>query len=395
MWALRVQQKEAVFYLASYPAGDLLRRVMFERRVLPEAEQPAGARKATQEPDEAQQFISTVVGSKAGFQRPLVRRKIREIQSFIELASIQPPIPATVLLYTPEKLRFDAQPGSSAGNLGEPREPFTIVDGQHRLAGLKLYLDKHPEDAHRVYVPLSIFDKRAEDFAAEMFVIVNSTHSKIARSLLIDLMETVTMATREQRVAARVLRKLYEEARSPLRYRINRLGGRSGKDKWILQAQLYNEMLRILDRPPRDPVRRFVLDSLGLAKLGERPHAESELIEKVADRVFMLVADWYKASARAFGEAWGNPKYAINRPDTLQALARVLGDQLVPGGLGPRWIDEGAGVFDRALARGWSDESLREDLRMAGFYERFAAKGTPERIRLLHRRLAERLPRPA
>lgn len=228
-----------------------------------------------------------------------------------------------------------------------------------------------------------------------MFVIVNSTHSKIARSLLIDLMETVTTATREQRVAARVSRKLYEEARSPLQYRINRLGGRSGRDKWILQAQIYNELLRILERPARDHAHRFVHETLGVAKLGERPHAESDRLEKVADRVFSLLADWYRAAAKAFGDAWGNPKYMITRPFTLQAITRVLGDQLGTDGLAARHLAADGSLFDRTLGRAWNDDNLRQDFRVSGFYERFAAKGTTERIRIIHRRLGERVGKPA
>ena len=37
---------------------------------------------------------------------------------------------------------------------------------------------------------------------------------------------------------------LYSEGDSPLRYRINRLGGRSKQEKWILQAELFNEIHR-------------------------------------------------------------------------------------------------------------------------------------------------------
>ena len=89
-----------------------------------------------------------------------------------------------------------------------------------------------------------IFDGRSEDFATEMFVIINSTPTRINKSHLVDLYEKVSWAAPDRKFAARLVDKLYREGDSPLRYRINRLGGRSQRDKWILQAELFNELHR-------------------------------------------------------------------------------------------------------------------------------------------------------
>ena len=40
------------------------------------------------------------------------------------------------------------------------------------------------------------------------------------------------------------IRQKDSEGDSPLRYKINRLGGRSKQEKWILQAELFNEINR-------------------------------------------------------------------------------------------------------------------------------------------------------
>src|SRR3989442_123249 len=88
------------------------------------------------------------------------------------------------------------------------------------------------------------FDGRSEDFATEMFVIINSTPTRINKSHLVDLYERVSWAAPDLRFAARIAEMLYSEGDSPLRYRINRLGGRSKQEKWILQAELFNELHR-------------------------------------------------------------------------------------------------------------------------------------------------------
>src|SRR5688500_19174650 len=77
-----------------------------------------------------------------------------------------------------------------------------------------------------------------------MFVIINSTPTRINKSHLVDLYERVSWAEPDRRFAAHISEMLYSESDSPLRYRINRLGGRSKQEKWILQAELFNEIHR-------------------------------------------------------------------------------------------------------------------------------------------------------
>src|SRR5258706_3236642 len=79
-----------------------------------------------------------------------------------------------------------------------------------------------------------------------MFVTINSTQTRINRSHLIDLMDRISRYDDKTRLAAVLVRKLYEEPSSPLQYKINRLGGRSRQEKWILQAELYNEVKKLV-----------------------------------------------------------------------------------------------------------------------------------------------------
>lgn len=398
MLALQVRQKDAEMYLVSYPARDLLPKVKFETRVTKEGktEMAAPAKPSRRKPDAAQQFISSVVQSDQGFQRKLIGKKVHAIKEFVQLCEDQPPIPSTVLLYTPEKLRFRSQgQGASVGDLTEPDAPFTIVDGQHRLAGLKLHLEAHPEQSDSIHVPVAVFDGKSAEFAAEMFVIVNSTHSKIAKSLLIDLMERVRTATREQMVAARVVGKLYEDAQSPLRYRIDRLGGRSGQDKWILQSQIYNEVHRLLSATKPESRKTFCLNRLGLKTLDAQRIKESSALQKVTKLVYAVVSDWYTAAAQAFGESWGDKEYMVTRPVTLVALLRVLGDELRPGGVVDEYLDNDrdVAIFHRVLARAWGRTYVHYYFRISAFADRFPAKGTADRVRAVHQWLASELNR--
>src|SRR3954466_14937286 len=242
MLATRIRQKDGVFYFVSYPAKDVLDKVRFISRFYGEGDDIAPH--TVRQNDEIAQFIARVERTDEAFQRQLSRAKVRALRNFYEMAVSQPPIPGTVLLFTAETLRFSATNSDTVGNLQEPTSRYLIIDGQHRLAALRFYLKEHPAEAASINVPCVIFDGRSEDFAAEMFVIINSTPTRINKSHLVDLYERVSWADPDRRFAAHISEMLYSEGDSPLRYRINRPGGRSKQEKWILQAELFNEIHR-------------------------------------------------------------------------------------------------------------------------------------------------------
>jgi len=362
MIATQIRQKDAVFYFAAYPSQELLTKVRFISRFYDEGEEIKPEEIAAE--DDVAQFIARIERSDKAFQRNLSRSKVRLIRNFYETAISQPPIPGTVLLFTPQRLRFQPLEGQgTVGHLQDPEEKFLIIDGQHRLAALNFYERTHPDEAKSIYVPTVIFDGRSDDFATEMFVIINSTPTRINKSHLVDLYERVSWAEPDRRFAARVAELLYSEADSPLRYRINRLGGRSKQEKWILQAELFNE------------IHRWVKQSWERI---EREGAD----RRGAQRYYAIARDFLKAAAQVWGEAWGNDSYMVTKPVTLKAMLRVCSD------LANQETDPEDGRVDRWRIRlsPWT-ERVR-DFRNEGFYERFAAKGQVERVGRIHRELA-------
>lgn len=361
MLATQIRQKDGVFYFVAYQAEDLLAKVRFISRYYGEGEQiePEQVR----EGDEIAQFIARIERSDRAFQRQLARRKIRDIKNFYETAGEQPLIPGTILLFTAESLRFEPLDRyETVGDLEEPQGKYLIIDGQHRLAALEFYRREHPEDALTIYVPCVIFDGRSEDFAAEMFVIINATPTRINKSHLIELYERVSwwQATDEKKFAARITLMLYEESDSPLRYKINRPGGRSRQEKWILQAELFNELHRWV---------RSVWP-------------EIERSGKHHKRYYAIVRDFLLAAKRVWGEAWGNPNYMITRPVTLKAMIRVCAD-LAREDTEP---EDGRVLRWENKLEPWA--ALRRNFRADGFYERFPAKGQVERVARIYRELA-------
>src|SRR5258708_5489444 len=205
MIATQIRQKDAIFYFASYGSEQLLTKVRFIRRFYDEGGESIQPEEVPEEDDVAQ-FIARIERSDKAFQRELSRSKVKAIRNFYETAVTQPPIPGTVLLFTPQKLRFEALAGSNGdvGRLQEPQQPFLIIDSQHRVAALEFFRRTHPQDSKNITVPCVVFDGRREDFATEMFVIINSTPTRINKSHLVDLYERVSGAEPDRRFAANI-----------------------------------------------------------------------------------------------------------------------------------------------------------------------------------------------
>jgi DGQHR domain-containing protein len=374
MFAQRMRQKESEFYFVSYPAEDLLRKVRFVTRFYGERGQVIGGDAPTDqkgkasEPDEVERYVQAIEKNSKSFQRDLNRRKIRQIKDFYRNESRQPVVPGAVLLFTPEKLEFQPLKGMErAGNLIEPRSDFLIIDGQHRLAGLHFYLQEKDAD-RRIDVPVVIFDGKTSDFATEMFVVINSTHTRINRSHLIDLYERIEWGTDpEKKYAASLVRACYEEDDSPLQYHINMLGGRSHQEMWINQAQIFGEVLRLIGR--KDAQHRFK-DGRGWSK----------------DRGYGLIRDVLKALRTTFGAAWGdNKNFMVTRDVAIEAMLRLCGDVAarIDAAVMP-----GADLVKLLEARFKPIAEMTHEFRREGFYERFPARGQMERIDIIRKRMA-------
>jgi DGQHR domain-containing protein len=361
MLATQVRQKDSVFYFAAYPAEDLLDRVRFISRFYAEGEKSL----APEEPgegDDVAHFIGKIERTDGAFQREMSRAKVGQIKNFYETAVSQPPIPGTVLLFTADTLTFEpVKPFTNVGNLEEPRSKYLIIDGQHRLAALHFYMKQRPAEARTMHVPCVIFDGKSEDFATEMFVIINSTPTRINKSHLVDLYEKVSWAAPDKKFAAQVTEKLYSEGDSPLRYKINRLGGRSKQEKWILQAELFNEIHRWA-----------TMDWRRIEKKNARREVE---------RYYALVRDFFKAAEKVWGPAWASPQTMVTRPVTIKAMLRVCADL---AHVDDEPADGRIARWTRKLAP-WTE--MGKSFRAEGFYERFPAKGQIERVGRIHREL--------
>ena len=141
-----------------------------------------------------------------------------------------------------------------------------------------------------------------------MFVIINSTPTRINKSHLVDLYEKVSWAAPDKKFAAQVVEHAVRRGGQPAALPINRLGGRSKQEKWILQAELFNE------------IHRWVIGRLEeAAEAGDRPRRWSSASTR-------WCATSSRPPRRCGARRGATPNYMVTRPVTLKAMLRVCAD---------------------------------------------------------------------
>ncbi len=306
--ALKVRQFGVEFYQTSFTSSDIQKLVRFE--VLSYSSTAEGEKKKSPKKMAINwELLEKRIGqSEAAFQRPVIRKKIRElVQYYSECREAQnlPAIPGAVIMITERRLDFLASgknPGM--GMLQIPEEPGILrcLDGQHRLLALSAQAEKDVE----MDVPAVLFDTLDPRQTVELFVTINAKHTRLNPSHLISLAGRRLYADPHQALAHDIIRKLDEEEDSPLHRDIKILGVGKGR---VSQASLADEMVDLFS---------------AIEKIGGKDRFKE--FEENGARFFV---NYFKAILTVFPKSWGGRKYSIKTGSALRAFIRVIPDVMV------------------------------------------------------------------
>ena len=119
-----------------------------------------------------------------GYQRFLNQRRANELADFLKDTwenGEYPAIPTPAFLATEKTLRFD--PTTNVLSIDpEVACPFNVVDGQHRLEGVRAAVRDNPRLEGYV-LPVTIADGLSEDHQMYHFFVINSTQKSVDQSL--------------------------------------------------------------------------------------------------------------------------------------------------------------------------------------------------------------------
>jgi DGQHR domain-containing protein len=366
--AHKVRQFGVEFYQTSFTSGDIQKLVKFE--VLNYSTSEEGEKKRIPKTSGInwEMLEKRIARSEAAFQRPMIRKKIRElIQYYLDCQEAQnlPAIPGAVIMIT-EK-RFDFSPIGKNPNLGMlqiPEEPGLLrcLDGQHRLLALSAQAGKDLE----IDVPAIVFDTLDPRQTVELFVTINAKHTRLNPSHLISLAGRRLYTDPHQALAHDIIRRLNEEEDSPLRGEVKILGVGKGR---VSQASLADEMGDLFS---------------SIEKIGG-PNRLKEF-EQNGTRFFL---NYFKAIQALFPKAWAGRKYSIKTGAALRAFVRVSPDVMA------RSRDLKNDPFDhygiREAIKPWGDRVGEERFETDGEWRKKLAGGTRGTVDLLTRELRNAL----
>jgi DGQHR domain-containing protein len=365
--AHRVRQFGVEFYQTSFTSGDIQKLVKFEVLNYSTIEEGEKPRKTAKTSAINWEMLEKRIGrSEAAFQRPMIRKKIRElVQYYSDCQEAQnlPAIPGAVIMITEKRLTFS--PIGKNPNLGMlqiPEEPGILrcLDGQHRLLALNAQAEKNLE----IDVPAVLFDTLDPRQTVELFVTINAKHTRLNPSHLISLAGRRLYADPYQALAHDVIRRLNEEEDSPLQGDIKILGVGKGR---VSQASLADEMVDLFGN---------------IEKIGGTNRFKE--FEQNGKRFFL---NYFKAIQALFPKAWVGRKYSIKTGAALRAFIRVSPDVMARSKELKRDPFDHFGI--REAIKPWDERIGEGRFETDGEWRKKLAGGTRGTVELLTRELRD------
>jgi len=313
--ALRIQQPIGDIYLASIDHLLLQKITYFDvRRVLRDQRD---------------------VEAYLGIQRPLNERRIRDLENYVNFVDATFPTAVILAIDESECVSYDENTkllsisNTRQGNI-KPDIALSnlcrVIDGQHRIAGLRTYSGKKPFNVMAaIFVGIDIADQ------AYIFATVNLEQTKVQKSLAFDLFELAR--TRSPiKTSHNVAVALDQVKESPFHNRIKRLGTATpGREReTITQSTFVDALVKYISPEPKiDRDRLLRGQSLELADTDmlRRFCLRNLFIRNEDVMIGRLVQNYFEGVRSVWPKAWDDFSQGamLNKTNGFRALMSVFG----------------------------------------------------------------------
>ena len=367
--AHKVRQFGVEFYQTSFTSEDIQKLVKFEVLNYTTASEEEKKQRVGKTSTINWELLEKRIGrSEAAFQRPMIRKKVRELVQYYsdcQEARNLPAIPGAVIMIAERRLKFT--PTGKDSNLGMLQIPeetgiLRCLDGQHRLLALSAQTEKEVN----IDVPAVLFDTLDPRQTVELFVTINAKHTRLNPSHLISLAGRRLYTDRYQALAHDIIRELNEEESSPLQGEVKILGVGKGR---VSQASLADEMVDLFSN---------------IEKLGGKDRFKE--FEQNGRRFFL---NYFKAILALFPKAWAGRKYSIKTGAALRAFIRLSPDVMVRS---KQLRNDSFDYFGiREAIKPWGERIEESRFETEGEWRNKLAGGTRGTVELLTRELRDAL----
>ena len=258
-----------------------------------------------------------------GIQRTLSPSRVEEIGRYVN--SIDATFPTSIILaISSEDATFDPRTGIM--EIRNSEEVAKIIDGQHRIEGLKYLKGNTFQLNVTIFVDMDIEDQ------AMVFATINLAQTKVSKSLVYDLYEYTTTRS-PQKTSHNITKLLNSREGSPFYRRIKILGKATEKYQTLTQAAFVESLLRLIS----GSIVKAEEDRELLRRKKKPPRASSEevknlvfrnmfLDEKDAD-IAKVLWNYFEAVRMRWPMAWEGVDTSGNmlpRTNGFRALMRLI-----------------------------------------------------------------------
>jgi DGQHR domain-containing protein len=268
-----------------------------------------------------------------GIQRPLNEKRAEEIQQYVKTVDACFPtaivlsVSANCATHDEETLMLTLSTYEDPEDSGRNvlyREIAKVIDGQHRIEGLKNY------DGPLFEVNVSIFVEIDVAQEAYIFSTVNLAQTKVNRSLAYDLFD-LARSPSPQKLCHNIAVALDQDAKSPFYHRIKRLGvATEGRfNEMLTQATFVESLMNYISFNPvldRDLYIRGKTPAKATANESRNLIFRNMMIDKRDMEIADVLWTYFDAVRAKWPTAWNSTGYGLilNRTNGFRAMMRFL-----------------------------------------------------------------------
>ena len=262
----------------------------------------------------------TSFGSTGGVQRVLSAKRVREITAYTEDPDATFPTPIIVSVGHDSKYRLE----NGFFEFDENQIIGEIIDGQHRIAGLK-----ESKKISDFTLPVIFMFDLVEEEKAYVFSIINSKQTPVSKSLIFDLFG-LTESRSPQKTCHEVARLMNSDSDSPFWKRLKMLGRKEHEDASLSQGSFIKYLMPLISKHPDDDLVQI--------KRGVRLLDDATLpfryyfIQQEDESIYKILLNVFNAVQTTFPEEWSKPNDFI--------LSKTIGYGAIMGAL-PTILREG------------------------------------------------------
>ena len=253
-----------------------------------------------------------------GIQRLSSRKRVDEIEAYCKDPDAAFPTPI-ILSVDSSKCKFGENSSTSTVIFENSEEVFEIIDGQHRVKGIKQA--QHSFGFKCELLVVFMFDLTEEE-KAYIFSTINSNQAKVDKSLIYDLFELSTERS-PLKTCHYIARIMNSREGFPFYQRLKMLGKKESELSTLSQGTFVNGLVNLISKNPKNDMIRI---KNGEALQDEALPLRMLFIKEQDDIILKIIKNYFGAVKEVFSEEWDSEQYILTKTTGYLGLIKAFSE---------------------------------------------------------------------